>query len=178
MVPLASWVTCMVGLPLTQVGPSGLAGVSPPVGPLSDLDFRPIARLITLATSLAQKTLKPPFAQRSAGRHSQDARRAGQSPAKPNNPGNQGNGGSGLMTQSASTASPAPTPQAETRPDRASIVLLSLILVAAVANLNLSVGNVALPDIGIAFDASRARPGGGRLLARARGICVVARRSG
>ena len=59
------------------------------------------------------------------------------------------------MTQSASTASPAPTPQAETRPDRASIVLLSLILVAAVANLNLSVGNVALPDIGIAFDASQ-----------------------
>jgi hypothetical protein len=89
MVPLASWVTCMVGLPLTQVGPSGLAGVSPPVGPLSDLDFRPIARLITLATSLAQKTLK------------------------------------------------------------------SLILVAAVANLNLSVANVALPDIGIAFDASQ-----------------------
>ena len=83
------------------------------------------------------------------------------------------------MTQSASTASPAPTPQAETRPDRASIVLLSLILVAAVANLNLSVANVALPDIGIAFDASTdgARPGGGRLLARARGICVVARRS-
>jgi MFS transporter, DHA2 family, multidrug resistance protein len=42
-----------------------------------------------------------------------------------------------------------------TGPDRATIVLLSLILVAAVANLNLSVANVALPDIGKAFDASQ-----------------------
>jgi len=42
-----------------------------------------------------------------------------------------------------------------TAPPRASLVLLSLILVAAVANLNLSVANVALPDIGKAFDASQ-----------------------
>ena len=42
-----------------------------------------------------------------------------------------------------------------TAPDRAPLVLLSLILVAAVANLNLSVANVALPDIGRAFDASQ-----------------------
>jgi len=34
-------------------------------------------------------------------------------------------------------------------------VLASLILVAAVANLNLSVANVALPDIGRAFDSSQ-----------------------
>jgi EmrB/QacA subfamily drug resistance transporter len=34
-------------------------------------------------------------------------------------------------------------------------VLLALILVAGVANLNLSVANVALPDIGRAFDASQ-----------------------
>jgi MFS family permease len=34
-------------------------------------------------------------------------------------------------------------------------VLVSLILVAAVANLNLSVANVALPDIGAAFDSSQ-----------------------
>ena len=40
-------------------------------------------------------------------------------------------------------------------PDKAGLVLLSLILVAAVANLNLSVANVALPDIGAAFDASQ-----------------------
>ena len=35
------------------------------------------------------------------------------------------------------------------------MVLVSLILVAAVANLNLSVANVALPDIGKAFDSSQ-----------------------
>jgi EmrB/QacA subfamily drug resistance transporter len=40
-------------------------------------------------------------------------------------------------------------------PDRASAILVALILVAAVANLNLSVANVALPDIGKEFDASQ-----------------------
>jgi MFS transporter, DHA2 family, multidrug resistance protein len=40
-------------------------------------------------------------------------------------------------------------------PERAGIVLVSLILVAAVANLNLSVANVALPSIGEAFDSSQ-----------------------
>ena len=40
-------------------------------------------------------------------------------------------------------------------PDRAGIVLVALILVAAVANLNLSVANVALPSIGEAFDSSQ-----------------------
>ncbi len=40
-------------------------------------------------------------------------------------------------------------------PNRAELVLVSLILVAAVANLNLSVANVALPDIGKSFDASQ-----------------------
>ena len=40
-------------------------------------------------------------------------------------------------------------------PDHAGLVLIALILVAAVANLNLSVANVALPDIGTAFDASQ-----------------------
>ena len=49
-----------------------------------------------------------------------------------------------------------------------SAVLLSLILVAAVANLNLAVANVALPVIGDAFDASQtcARSDLGRVLAR------------
>lgn len=42
-----------------------------------------------------------------------------------------------------------------TAPDRAGIVLISLILVAAVANLNLSVANVALPDIALDFDAGQ-----------------------
>ena len=40
-------------------------------------------------------------------------------------------------------------------PERAGVVLVSLIMVAAVANLNLSVANVALPDIGEAFDSSQ-----------------------
>ena len=38
---------------------------------------------------------------------------------------------------------------------RAGLVLTSLILAAAVANLNLAVANVALPTIGAAFDASQ-----------------------
>src|SRR5262245_54119408 len=44
---------------------------------------------------------------------------------------------------------------AEGGPANGGIVLASLIIVAAVANLNLSVANVALPSIGLAFDASQ-----------------------
>jgi MFS transporter, DHA2 family, multidrug resistance protein len=44
---------------------------------------------------------------------------------------------------------------ATTAPPRSGLVLVSLILVAGVANLNLSVANVALPSIGKAFDASQ-----------------------
>jgi MFS transporter, DHA2 family, multidrug resistance protein len=40
-------------------------------------------------------------------------------------------------------------------PDRARLVLVTLILGAAVANLNLAVANVALPDIGKHFDSSQ-----------------------
>jgi DHA2 family multidrug resistance protein-like MFS transporter len=47
------------------------------------------------------------------------------------------------------------TSEGSTAPDRAGLVLLALILVAAVANLNLSVANVALPSIGAAFDSSQ-----------------------
>ncbi len=42
-----------------------------------------------------------------------------------------------------------------TTPERGGLVLAALILVAAVANLNLAVANVALPDIGQAFDSSQ-----------------------
>jgi MFS transporter, DHA2 family, multidrug resistance protein len=45
------------------------------------------------------------------------------------------------------------TPRAA--PARSGLVLVSLILVAAVANLNLSVANVALPDIALDFDAGQ-----------------------
>jgi MFS family permease len=51
-------------------------------------------------------------------------------------------------------AGSADAPQGEA-PDRASLVLLALILVAGVANLNLSVANVALPSIGEHFDSSQ-----------------------
>ena len=61
---------------------------------------------------------------------------------------------------------PAPPPDAPAPPDgtpasrstapaRPALTLLALILVAAVANLNLSVANVALPAIGSAFDSSQ-----------------------
>jgi MFS transporter, DHA2 family, multidrug resistance protein len=43
----------------------------------------------------------------------------------------------------------------DSAPARGPLVLLALILVAAVANLNLAVANVALPDIGKAFDSSQ-----------------------
>src|SRR5881397_2047154 len=41
------------------------------------------------------------------------------------------------------------------RPERAGLVLTALIVVAGVANLNLSVANVALPSIGTHFDSSQ-----------------------
>src|SRR5215211_5358023 len=49
----------------------------------------------------------------------------------------------------------APVVETSSAPPRDKAVLLALILVAAVANLNLAVANVALPDIGIAFDSSQ-----------------------
>jgi MFS transporter, DHA2 family, multidrug resistance protein len=51
-------------------------------------------------------------------------------------------------------ASPTAAEQSKA-PDGAKLVLISLIIVAGVANLNLSVANVALPDIGKAFDAGQ-----------------------
>jgi DHA2 family multidrug resistance protein-like MFS transporter len=47
------------------------------------------------------------------------------------------------------------TPEVDAAPRRAGLVLASLILVAAVANLNLSVANVALPSIGRQFDSGQ-----------------------
>ena len=54
----------------------------------------------------------------------------------------------------ANPPSSAPAP-AEGSADAGGRVLVTLILVAAVANLNLSVANVALPSIGAAFDSSQ-----------------------
>ena len=58
-------------------------------------------------------------------------------------------------TAATSGATGMPPAIASNAPDKATLVLGSLIIVAAVANLNLSVANVALPDIGEAFDASQ-----------------------
>jgi EmrB/QacA subfamily drug resistance transporter len=52
-------------------------------------------------------------------------------------------------------ASASPAASESRAPEAAGLVLGSLIVVAAVANLNLSVANVALPSIGAAFDASQ-----------------------
>jgi MFS transporter, DHA2 family, multidrug resistance protein len=59
------------------------------------------------------------------------------------------------MARTEAPAPPAGAVDTSSAPARAPLVLLALILVAAVANLNLSVANVALPDIGIAFDSSQ-----------------------
>jgi MFS family permease len=47
------------------------------------------------------------------------------------------------------------TDAADGTPPKAQVVLITLIIVAAVANLNLSVANVALPDIGKHFNATQ-----------------------
>jgi MFS transporter, DHA2 family, multidrug resistance protein len=62
-----------------------------------------------------------------------------------------GNGGA----EAAATGAGGGETEPSSAPARAGLVLLALILVAAVANLNLAVANVALPDIGKAFDASQ-----------------------
>jgi EmrB/QacA subfamily drug resistance transporter len=63
------------------------------------------------------------------------------------------------VTESASSAAAAggarAADDASSAPARAGVVLISLIVVAGVANLNLSVANVALPDIGKHFDSSQ-----------------------
>ena len=55
----------------------------------------------------------------------------------------------------ANGATGATGAEASAQPERAALVLLALITVAAVANLNLSVANVALPSIGRAFSSSQ-----------------------
>jgi EmrB/QacA subfamily drug resistance transporter len=59
------------------------------------------------------------------------------------------------MTDDLTAAVVPGASEPSTEPARATFVLLALILVAAVANLNLAVANVALPSIGVAFNASQ-----------------------
>ena len=60
------------------------------------------------------------------------------------------------MTGAPVVGGTAGTGRAGAAPARAGLVLISLILVESVANLNLAVANVALPDIGKAFDSGQA----------------------
>lgn len=55
----------------------------------------------------------------------------------------------------ATGAAAAAGAAADRSPARAPLVLMSLIVVAAVANVNLSVANVALPDIGLGLNAGQ-----------------------
>ena len=61
----------------------------------------------------------------------------------------------GRLTASADMPPARSGPGGGAAPARAGLVLIALILVAAVANLNLAVANVALPSIGEAFDAGQ-----------------------
>ena len=58
-------------------------------------------------------------------------------------------------THERGSTAPAPEGAAATAPARSGLVLATLILVATVANLNLSVANIALPSIARSFDSSQ-----------------------
>src|SRR5687767_15418797 len=59
------------------------------------------------------------------------------------------------MTESSAASAAPSTEPAPSGPANGGMVLVSLILVAAVANLNLAVANVALPSIAVAFDSGQ-----------------------
>jgi MFS family permease len=60
-----------------------------------------------------------------------------------------------VSTSDDASTSTGTEPATRAGPARPGPVLVALILVAAVANLNLAVANVALPDIDRAFDAAQ-----------------------
>ena len=59
------------------------------------------------------------------------------------------------MPESPDQGSSSAAGPVDSSPANEKLVLVALILVAAVANMNLAVANVALPDIGKAFDSSQ-----------------------
>src|SRR5436190_1229437 len=63
--------------------------------------------------------------------------------------------GSRLVRSRAVSTAASHRDETAAAPARAGLVLAALIIVAGVANLNLSVANVALPDIGKHFDSSQ-----------------------
>lgn len=60
-----------------------------------------------------------------------------------------------VSSPTSSPSSGTPSTEVSTAPAKQALVLVALILVAAVANLNLAVANVALPEIGKDFDAGQ-----------------------
>jgi DHA2 family multidrug resistance protein-like MFS transporter len=60
-----------------------------------------------------------------------------------------------MMVTCTGTQTVGAPPGSSVGPEHERSVLAALILVAAVANLNLAVANVALPSIGAAFDTSQ-----------------------
>src|SRR5436189_4078445 len=85
----------------------------------------------------------------------QNARRGSSQPDDAWAPGDSEARASVSESATAASAAARSPDDASTAPDRSALVLIALILVAAVANLNLAVANVALPDIGKAFDSSQ-----------------------
>src|SRR5579871_2310710 len=77
----------------------------------------------------------------------------GRGATPPSEPAMTGAGSSGAPSAASGLA--AGEGGTEQSPARAGFVLLTLILVASVANVPLAVANVALPDIGRQFDASQ-----------------------
>jgi DHA2 family multidrug resistance protein-like MFS transporter len=63
--------------------------------------------------------------------------------------------GAAAVNAAAKAKATAKATATGTAPARSRLVLLALILASGVANLNLSIANVALPSIGEAFDASQ-----------------------
>ena len=63
-------------------------------------------------------------------------------------------GGGGVAQRASALATGGVTAAADRRPARSGLVLATLILGAIVANINTSISNVALPDIGQALNAS------------------------
>jgi EmrB/QacA subfamily drug resistance transporter len=69
--------------------------------------------------------------------------------------GQAGDAPEAIFKRSGSVAEEKAVAVPDSAPERAQLVLITLIVVAAVANLPLAMANVALPSIGASFDASQ-----------------------
>src|SRR5436309_570379 len=92
--------------------------------------------------------IQAPFCRRCSRRRRQELGNPRASSAEDDDPA----GTAAVVSSPMATAPDQPSAEA---PARGGLVLVALILVAAVANLNLAVANVALPSIGKHFDSSQ-----------------------